>query len=58
MKKAYKTPSIKKQMVNIDSLLAGSGGGGVENGDKIYNYTPDNTEAFSKRHYSLWDEED
>lgn len=36
MKKAYKTPSIKKQMVNIDSLLAGSGGG-VEDGDKLYN---------------------
>jgi len=56
MKKVYKTPSIKKQMVNIDSLLAGSGGG-VGNGDEIYNYTPDNIEAFSKRHHSLWDEE-
>lgn len=57
MKKAYKTPSIKKQIVNIDSLLAGSGGGGVGNGDEIYKYNPDNTEAFSKRHHSLWEEE-
>ena len=57
MKKAYKTPSIKKQMVNIDSLLAGSGGG-VEDGDGINSYTPDNTEAFSTRHHSLWEEED
>lgn len=57
MKKAYKTPSIKNHMVNINSLLAGSGGG-VEDGDKLYNYTPENTEAFSKRHHSLWDEED
>lgn len=58
MKKAYKTPSIKKQIVNIDSLLAGSGGGGVGNGDGLNSNNPDNTEAFSKRHHSLWDEED
>ncbi|WP_167639482.1 hypothetical protein [Segatella hominis] len=57
MKKAYKTPSIKKQMVNIDSLLSGSGGG-VGNGDEINHFNPDNTEAFSKRHHSLWEEED
>ena len=57
MKKAYKTPSIKKQMVNIDSLLSGSGGG-VGNGDEINKFNPDNTEAFSKRHHSLWEEED
>lgn len=57
MKKAYKTPSIKKQMVNIDSLLSGSGGG-VGNGDEINPFNPDNTEAFSKRHHSLWEEED
>lgn len=56
MKKVYKTPSIKKQMVNIDSLLTGSGGG-VGNGDEINSYNPDNTETFSKRHHSLWDEE-
>lgn len=56
MKKAYKTPSIKKQMVNIDSLLAGSGGG-IEDGDGINSYNPDNIEAFSKRHHNLWEEE-